>query len=171
MMKPRRRKYHNTKHIRTKQSYTIEEIAEVLNTHKNTIRLWIKEGLHVMDECRPYLIHGAVLKAFLAQRQKARKQPCQHGEIYCFTCRAPRRPWEGMVDVQIISQKIAQMIGVCSVCNGKLNRRTSVAKLEEHQQHFNIQQLDTGSIAVHLPPSLHCYLTKEDNHDEIQPKK
>lgn len=169
-MKPRRRRY-NAARIRTKQSYKIEEIADMLNVHKNTVRVWMKEGLHAIDDGKPYLIHGAVLKAFLAQRQKARKQPCQHGEIYCLKCRAPRRPWEGIVDVQLISQKIAQIMGICSVCNGKLNRRTSVAKLEEHQKHFNIQQLVMGSIVVHLPPSLHCYLTKEDNHDEIQPKK
>ena len=160
-MKTRRRK-HNPSRIREKHCYTVEEVADLLSTHKNTIRSWMKQGLRRIDDAKPYLIHGIDLKAFIIQRQQSAKKPCQMGEIYCFRCRTPRKPWESIVDVTFLNQKTAQLTGICSVCEGKLNRRTSVTALEDHSKTFHIQQLVNSRIIASLPPSLHCYLPKED---------
>lgn len=149
---------HRPSRIREKHCYTIEEAADVLGAHKNTIRQWMKQGLPSIDASRPLLIHGSELKAFLVQRQQRAKRPCGVGEIYCLRCRAPRTPWEGVVDVTIINQKMAQLTGICSVCEGKLNRRTSIAKLPDCALHFKIQQLTNTHIIVRLPDSLKCYL-------------
>jgi hypothetical protein len=160
-MKMRRRK-HNASRIREKHCYTVEEVADLLNTHKNTVRLWMKQGLRRIDDTKPYLIHGLDLKAFLTKRQQSAKQPCKAGEIYCFRCRCPRKPWEGIVDVTFLNQKTAQLTGICSVCEGKLNRRTSITKMDEHYKTFHIQQLVDSRIIASLPPSPHCYLLKEN---------
>lgn len=158
----RRCRRHNPFRIRAKHCYTVEEAAATLGTHKNTIRQWMKQGLRRIDDTKPHLIHGSDLKAFIAERQQRTKQPCQPDEIYCFRCRAPRQPWEGLVDVIFLNQKGAALTGICSACEGKLNRRTSIARLPDHAKNFKIQQLVNSRIVASLPPSLNCYLPKED---------
>lgn len=156
------RRKHNPSHIREKHCYTIEEVAALLGAHKNTIRQWVKQGLACIDDARPHLIHGADLKAFIVKKQRQAKKPCGIGEIFCFRCRASRKPCEEMVDVTFLNQKAVQLTGICSVCAGKLNRRSSLAKLPDLAKSFQIQQLINSSIIACLPPSLECYLSKEN---------
>lgn len=68
-MRKHRRK-HNASRIREKHCYTVEEVAVLLGTHKNTIRQWMKQGLRRIDDTKPHLIHGTDLKAFITQRQQ-----------------------------------------------------------------------------------------------------
>jgi transcriptional regulator with XRE-family HTH domain len=85
--------------IKTGITYDVAEIAKLFGVHRNTVRQWLREGLEMIDARRPLLIHGAILKAFLAARQRARKHACGPGEFFCFKCRAPRTPYGGMADV------------------------------------------------------------------------
>jgi transposase len=45
--------------IKTHFPYTIEEAADALGAHKNTVRTWIKGGLAVADNRRPTVMSGA----------------------------------------------------------------------------------------------------------------
>jgi hypothetical protein len=85
--------------IKTGITYDVAEIAKLFGIHRNTVRQWLREGLETIDARRPLLIHGAILKAVLAARQRARKHACRPGEFFCFKCRAPRTPYGGMADV------------------------------------------------------------------------
>jgi Helix-turn-helix domain len=78
--------------IKTHFSYTVEEAADALGVHKNTVRMWIKGGLAVADDRRPTVMSGAAIRAFLENRLKARKSPLKPGEFYCFRCREPKSP-------------------------------------------------------------------------------
>lgn len=151
----------NLSRIRTGYSYTVEEAAIQMNVHKRTVREWMKKGLHYIDDRKPYLIRGIDLKTFLAERQASRKSKCKPGEIYCCRCRAPRVPKNRAVDVEIITQLLARLTGICGQCDANLSGRTSIKKLSEHAQLFQIGTLDCSSIAVNLSPNLNCYLTKE----------
>jgi hypothetical protein len=70
-------------------SYTIEEVARLLEVHRNTNRDWIKGGLPVIDGKHPALILGNELAEFLATRRAARRQTCQPEQMYCVKCRKP----------------------------------------------------------------------------------
>ena len=74
--------------VKIHRSYTVEEAARTLRTHKNTVRAWIRQGLQTIDSERPARIHGLELKRFLEGRRKKAKQPCPPGYIYCVKCRA-----------------------------------------------------------------------------------
>ena len=78
--------------IKTHFPYTVEEAADALGVHKNTVRMWIKGGLAVADDRRPTVMSGAAIRAFLENRLKARKSPLKPGEFYCFRCREPKSP-------------------------------------------------------------------------------
>jgi excisionase family DNA binding protein len=82
----------NPRLVKIHLSYTVDEAARRLKTHKNTIRNWIKLGLPVIDGRRPALVHGRDLAAFIDKRRQSRKQTCPPGHLYCVKCRTPREP-------------------------------------------------------------------------------
>jgi hypothetical protein len=88
--KSKRRRY-PVNRIKQTRSYDSADIAKLFGIHRNTVRHWLKDGLKAIDDHRPIVVHGTVLKAFIKERQKDRRQKCQPGEFFCFRCRAPRR--------------------------------------------------------------------------------
>lgn len=75
-------------------SYSVQEVAELYGLHKNAVLRWIKDGLPIIDQRKPYLIYGADFADYLDGRQKKRKHKCGSDEFYCCKCRAPRKAWD-----------------------------------------------------------------------------
>ena len=44
--------------LRAARSYTLEEAAKALGVSQGTIRNWVKKGLPIMNDQRPYLIRN-----------------------------------------------------------------------------------------------------------------
>jgi hypothetical protein len=61
-----------------------------------------------------------VLAAFLKGRRTAGKRPSPPGHLYCFKCREPKPPAEGVVIVQVISDKVSNISAVCPTCGGTM---------------------------------------------------
>src|SRR6185437_14566866 len=98
---PKRRA--NPRLVKIHRNYTVEEAADRLCVHKNTVREWIKGGLPTIDRMRPTVILGRELAIFLQARRAKSKRPCKPGEIYCVRCRAPKRPAGNLAEYQPIT--------------------------------------------------------------------
>ena len=97
--------------IKSKLSYTIEEVARTLGTHRNTVRHWVRQaGFSAMTETRPHLILGSDLVAFLRARRALGKRKCGAGEIYCLRCRVPRRPVPGLLEYRPLTSKRGRIV-------------------------------------------------------------
>lgn len=121
----------NARRIKIHYSFTVEKAAEILGVHKNTVRLWIKQGLPVVeDECRPILLQGKVIRAFLDNRKAKRKRRLLAGEFYCLKCREPKSPYGLMADYVATSSDLGNLVGLCPDCEKIMNRRTSFSKLD-----------------------------------------
>lgn len=116
----------NPRLVKIHRNYTVEEIAKLFGSHKNTVRRWIKDGLPLIDSQRPSLILGRDLAAFINKKRASGKQSCQPGQLYCLRCRVPRFPAGHMADYQPITEKIGNLIGICPDCNLLMNRRISL---------------------------------------------
>jgi hypothetical protein len=112
----------NPNAIKLHYSYAVGELATVLGVHKNTVRSWQHLGLCVLAG-RPVLIHGGAARAFLAERNRARKQPCPPGTIYCFRCKEPRPPALGMVELVNVKRGVGNLRALCGTCSGLIYRR------------------------------------------------
>ena len=118
--------------VKIHRSYTVEEIASLFDLHKNTVRSWVnKDGLSVVDDKRPMLIHGKDLAAFLQAKRTKNKRTCRPGEMYCFRCRAPKIPAGGMADCLPVTEKIGHLTAICPDCECMMHQRVSMAKLEQ----------------------------------------
>jgi len=65
----------NPRLVKIHRNYTIEEIAALLDVHKNTVANWIKQGLPVCGKKRPYLIRGMTYALFSKQRKSSTSNP------------------------------------------------------------------------------------------------
>jgi hypothetical protein len=133
-----RKRRPNYRLVKIHRSYTVEEIARLFGTHKNTVRAWVKAGLPTCDTKRPALILGRELATFLQARRAEKKRPCQPGEIYCVRCRASKRPAGNMADYQPITAILGNLIGICPDCGGMMYRRASIAKLPQIKRNLDI---------------------------------
>lgn len=132
--------------IRKHWTYTVAEVAELCDVHRNTVRAWIKDGLPVIGDRKPFLIRGSDLKAFLDARAKRRKQPLADGEFYCFACREPREPVPGLIDFEIAANGTGRLVGFCSVCEASIYRAASKADADRFLRKFasaNTTEVDT----------------------------
>jgi hypothetical protein len=130
----------NPRLIKIHRTYSTDEAARTLGVHKNTISNWLKNGLYPIDDQRPILIQGRVLRDFLEERRKNARARCAIGEMYCLKCRAPRRPLEGQAVYIPLTGSIGNLQGRCSLCLSILCRRVSIARLHEFSAVLRITQ-------------------------------
>lgn len=143
--KPKSRRY-NVRLIRQDLSYTIHEVAELLGIHKNVVSRWFKDGLPVISDRKPYLVHGGELASYLDRKQKARRAKCKPDEFWCFKCRAPRQPLGLLVDIVPCNDKTIQLKGLCPICSSVMLRIGTSAKIPFYAQIF-----DTGTpVSQHI---------------------
>ncbi len=125
------KRHPNHRLVKIHRNYTVDGIADLFGFHKNTVRGWVKDGLLTIDDKRPMLILGRDLVAFLQARRGKNKKTCRPGEIYCVGCRHPKFPWGDMAEYQPSTEKLGNLIAICPDCQCIINRRVSLAKLEQ----------------------------------------
>jgi hypothetical protein len=112
--------------IKIHRCYTIGELADRLDVHKNTVRNWQRDGLMPIDGCRPILFQGATVRDYLKRQNVTRKTPCGPGLFYCFRCRGPRAPAGEMVDFLPVTEGSGNLRAFCESCGTFMHRRASV---------------------------------------------
>jgi hypothetical protein len=103
----------------------------------------VKSGLPLMKSQRPFLILGDSLREFLQNRAASAKVSTPEGQLYCFTCKAPRAPLGMMVDCIPQTPRTARLMGLCEVCGGTCNRMVSRSKIGQFSEIFDVAMKDT----------------------------
>ena len=119
----------NPHRVKIHYSYTVDEIARSLNTHKNTVRAWLRGGLEAIDDRRPLMVQGKVLRAFLELKRTAGRCSCPPGTLYCLKCRAPRKPALGMIDFVPRSSESGNVRALCEQCGTLMHRAANSERL------------------------------------------
>lgn len=154
----------NTRRIKRDYSYLVQEFAECLGVHKNTVRNYIKNGLPVIDDLRPQRIHGSDGIAFINEKQARRKCKCAANELYCFKCRCPRKAVLGSVSLVPLSKTKLNISGKCEECGTGMNKGGSEEKRAEYAKTFGIERQAGEHITDTPSPSLNCYSGKDELH-------
>ena len=149
---------YNPNKCKIHRSYTVEEIVDLHDVHKRTVRNWTKNGLAVYDGIRPFLILGTDLKRFLINKNKAIKHKCKMLEIYCFKCRTPQKPNLETVNFMQQPNGAGRVFARCSLCDLKVNKYFSWRQLDALKSKF--AQESTVSTKTHIhegesSPKLH----------------
>ncbi|HEY5828165.1 MAG TPA: helix-turn-helix domain-containing protein [Hyphomicrobiaceae bacterium] len=159
----------NPRRVKVHRNYTVEEVAKLFQVHKNTVRDWLKVGLPTVDGRRPTLILGRQLASFIHARRERSRQRCRAAELYCFRCRAPKRPAARTAEYLPLTAGSGNLRARCADCSTRMYRRVSLYKLAAV----------VGDLQVKLPqaqqrivegadPSVNCDLELEP---DAQPGK
>ena len=121
------------------RSYSVEDVSRLFRIHKNTIRIWLRQGLKPIDDLRPTLIRGLELRRFLTDRRLHAKQACGPGRIYCLPCRAPKEP-DGKIAEYIAAagENAGTLCGICPDCGRMIYRRVNPQKLDAVRGNLDI---------------------------------
>lgn len=111
-----------TRGLKKHHSYTVDEVAEAIGAHPQTIRAWRERGLTCLDGQSPHLILGEHLLAFLSANTGARKQRLRPGQLYCLRCKAPRMPAGSMADFIPDGRGGGMLSGICPDCETMCHR-------------------------------------------------
>lgn len=129
----------NPQRIKLNRSYSVADLEKRLGVHKNTVRLWRRDGLKPIDASRPVLFRGEAVKAFLAKRNASRKRPCSPGTLFCFRCREPRRPANQALDYMAATPLSGQLRAQCDACGAMMHQRIRRADLPAKMPGLHVQ--------------------------------
>ncbi|GLI98424.1 hypothetical protein Sbs19_22420 [Sphingobium sp. BS19] len=147
----------NPRLIKLHRSYSVEEAALVLGTHKNSIRNWIKNGLPTVDRSRPVLMLGHELRDYLERKRKEAKRPCPPGMLYCLKCRQPRAPAMGMIEATRQNADTGNLSAICETCGSMMHRRTRLDAIATIMPNLDVQIREASPrICECASPSLNC---------------
>jgi hypothetical protein len=132
------KRHPNPRLAKIHRNYSVEDVAALFGVHRGTVREWIKRGLPIIDDKRPFLILGTDLFDFLHGRRTKNKRTCQPGEIYCVRCRAPKSPAGDMADYRPVTESLGNLIGMCPDCELMMYRRVNLAKLDQIRGNLDI---------------------------------
>jgi len=116
---------HNPRRAKSLRCYTIAETADLYDVHRQTVRNWLANGLEAIDAGRPILIHGRHLNLFHNARRLASKSKCGLGEVYCLSCREPRRPAGDMAEYTPLTDKVGTLSAICPECENMMTQRVN----------------------------------------------
>ncbi len=128
----------STRRVKKDRLYTYEEAGDVVGVTSHTVRSWKLSGLEVMTASKPHYILGAALISYLKDKQAKRSAKGALDEMYCFTCKAQRKPLGALVDYIPMTDTRGQLMGLCSTCEGSLRRFASKADLGKFEEIYDI---------------------------------
>jgi hypothetical protein len=120
-------------------SYNVPELARTLGVSVGTVRNWLKQGLPALTSQRPSLILGGDAKEFLADRKAQTKRPLAPDELFCLSCKAPRKPFAGLVQLDHAPSKPARITGFCEACETVCSRVVGTAQIPRLSEIFDLE--------------------------------
>lgn len=115
-------KRYDLRKIKSKRSYSFNELSELLGVHIRTVQDWKKQGMGIIEGSKPFLVLGAKATEFLYKP----KLEIKENEFYCLKCKKA----VNAENVKKIyrnekyknGREAIKLQGNCVVCGAKVNR-------------------------------------------------
>lgn len=127
------------------RAYSVIELASILGAHKQTVRLWIKNGLPTVDDSRPMLILGSEFQSWWSKRRSLAKRPLKPREFYCFKCRQQRTSALGMVEYVACNATTGNLRAMCETCGTMMHRRARLASIVTIMPNLDVERREAPS--------------------------
>lgn len=152
---------YDTRRIKSNRSYTVSQLAELLDVSSRTVHDWTRQGLPVIDDHHRKMMHGPAIREWLNKRQAARRWPCGPGQLPCFGCKGPRGIKSGTFKVKSGNTLKIRIEGQCIECGRTIGRGDVKANLTSLEREFGLIQQAENDASIASNPTLQTPL----NHD------
>lgn len=129
--------------IKSFHCYTIHEAVDVTGVSARTIGTWIKEGLPVMRDQRPFLIRGDDLRNFIRKRREARKTETALHQFYCLGCRDTRDAEDGFAECLIDGNRVT-LRAFCDMCGNVVNKPIAKSRVPDLKDKLDLLETVVG---------------------------
>lgn len=128
---------YNHRLIKSKRSYSINEICSLFDINRKTCCRWLKnENLKVIEKnVSPLLIMGTDLINFIKKKKIKNKVALKENEFFCMKCHRAVKAKVGSEKIIKTGKRIgkanleqSKKIAVCGFCETKLNRFLKVCQ-------------------------------------------
>lgn len=155
-------KRYNARAVKKHHTYTVEEAAEALDAHIQTVRSWGDLGLRIMKSKTPHLILGDDLHRFLASQERGRKRPLGPNELYCLKCRGPKIPEGRLADFILTDSGKGRLSGICPDCGRMCHRFAQEARLADIAPDLEVHiPSHVESLEEQAPPASRTHRRKD----------
>ncbi|MEL6112728.1 MAG: helix-turn-helix domain-containing protein [Pseudomonadota bacterium] len=131
---------YDVRRIKSNRSYSVPDLARLLNVNERTVYGWIKQGLPVIDNHHRKMVHGPTARDWLKAKQVARRWTCGPGELPCFKCKGPRAIKPGSFNIVTNNTLKIRVVGTCSACGKTIGRGDVTANRAALEQQFTANQ-------------------------------
>ena len=123
--------------IKLRKSYSITEMASLLNIDRKTCSRWIRdEGLKVIEEnTNPLLVMGIDLEEFIKKKRAKNQFTLKENEFLCFKCHKAVKSKIGSERTIKTGKRIGKdnqeqfkKTGNCEVCGTEINKYLGVSQ-------------------------------------------
>ncbi len=128
---------YKTRRIKSNRSYTVSQLAELVEVGPRTVHAWIKKGLPVIDDRHQKMMHGPAIRDWLNERQASRRWACGPDELPCFGCNGPRKIKPGSFKINKTNTLKIRIEGECITCGQTIGRGDVVANQAALEMRFN----------------------------------
>ncbi|MDG1182661.1 MAG: hypothetical protein P8N30_08085 [Tateyamaria sp.] len=128
----------STRKIKKNRLYGYGEAGAALGVNAHTIRSWRSSGLVVMAATTPHYILGAELIRYVEAKQAKKSVKMAMDQMYCLSCKAPKKPLWGMVDYVPVNDTRGRLTGLCETCESGLQRFVGKGDLSKFGQIYEI---------------------------------
>jgi hypothetical protein len=108
----------SARRVKIHSQYSYDQAADLLDVSVQTVRLWRRSGLQVLDSQKPHLILGFALKDFLNKRANKPERRLGRDQFLCMACNEPKRPYGGIADYQPYTDTRGRLEVLCETCQG-----------------------------------------------------
>lgn len=127
-------KNYDTRKIRSRKSYSTEQISQLLGAHIQTVRQWQQKGMQSIQGSKsPYLFLGKEVKNYLQGRKKKLGRKLGPLEFYCLSCRKSVKGKNIKSKDRGITighdERSLRLHATCSMCNKTVSKFSS-ARIE-----------------------------------------
>ena len=149
--------------VKLNRTYDSGQLAACFGVHKNTVTNWHKAGLEPIDDRRPFVFHGSVVREFLKARHAERKRPCGPGRLYCLRCREPRAPALKLVEYLPLTATTGNLKALCETCETVMHRKVRRADVTAVMPDFELQSTERSLRLIgSRSPSPNCVSERQD---------
>lgn len=124
------KKKYTTRKLKSKKSYSTQELADTMGVHCQTVRSWRKNGLKPIDNTSHHSLYlGLAVQTYLKQQMENRRVRLASGEFYCLGCHAKTTSHQSIIVSQnkLVGRgkESVRIEGQCIKCGKKVNKFSS----------------------------------------------